>query len=76
MMLRRHKRIAAQKTAILNDNPDVQKDESSEKVYSKTEINRMAKADLLGLAAAHGIVADEYTSGTVLKDMLIEKLVR
>jgi hypothetical protein len=36
----------------------------------------MAKADLLDLAAANGIKADEYTSGTVLKDMLIDKLVK
>jgi hypothetical protein len=51
-------------------------DSETPQEYSKTVINRMAKADLLDLAAANGIEADEYTSGTVLKEMLIDKLVK
>lgn len=76
MMIRRHKRMAVQKAAVLNDNSETCNHEDSEKTYSKTEINRMAKADLLDLAAANGIEADEYTSGTVLKEILIDKLVK
>ena len=51
-------------------------EKAEEHEYSKTEINRMSKSDLLELAKTSGIEVDEYASGNALKDMLIEKLVK
>ena len=44
--------------------------------YSKTDILRMPKADLIDLAKANGMEVDEYMNGNTLKDMLISKLVK
>lgn len=46
---------------------------SSEKAYTKTEINRMSTADLQTLATEQGIENADEVSGSELKKMLIEK---
>ena len=71
MMLRRH--IGA---AALENAPNEQVYEEPAHIYSKTDINRMSKSDLLDLAKENGMEVDEYTNGNTLKDMLIEKLVK
>ena len=47
---------------------------SNNKIYTKTEINRMSTADLKSFAAENGIEDAELKSGSELKKLLIEKL--
>lgn len=69
MMLRRHQRVVeTQPSDIVS--------ESVSPEYSKTDILRMPKADLIDLAKANGMEVDEYMNGNTLKDMLISKLVK
>lgn len=41
--------------------------------FTKTEINRMSKADLVKLATESGIEVSDDMNGSVLKGLLIEK---
>ena len=68
MMLRRHQRVVETQPS------DIVSESAPE--YSKTDILRMPKADLIDLAKANGMEVDEYMNGNTLKDMLISKLVK
>ena len=52
----------------------VEKAESTEKTYTKTEIFRMSTADLRVFGAKSGIANAENMSGTDLKKLLVVKL--
>lgn len=69
MMLRRHQRVVGTQPSDIVS-------ESVSPEYSKTDILRMPKADLIDLAKANGMEVDEYMNGNTLKDMLISKLVK
>lgn len=47
---------------------------TEEKVYTKTEINRMSTAELKDFAKEHGVDSAEDMTGAELKKVLIEKL--
>ena len=49
-------------------------DNSTEKQYSKSEIQRMSTADLKTLAPTLGIEVTEESTGAKLKEEIIEKL--
>ena len=68
MMLRRHQRVVETQPSDIVSEPTPE--------YSKTDILRMPKADLIDLAKANGMEVDEYMNGNTLKDMLISKLVK
>ena len=78
MMLRRyHKEPVAKPVPVVI--PESIPEASAESVspeYSKTDILRMPKADLIDLAKSNGMEVDEYMNGNTLKDMLISKLVK
>ena len=68
MILRRHQRVVGTQPSDIVSEPTPE--------YSKTDILRMPKADLIDLAKANGMEVDEYMNGNTLKDMLISKLVK
>ena len=77
MMLRRHQRVVeTQPSDIVSESAPEASAESVEPEYSKTDILRMPKADLIDLAKSNGMEVDEYMNGNTLKDMLISKLVK
>lgn len=55
-----------------SDNGIELEEDSAEKRYTKSEINRMSTAELQNLAAAEGIENAFETSGSKLKDILAE----
>lgn len=55
-----------------SDNEIELENDSVEKKYTKSEINRMSTAELQNLAAAEGIENAFETSGSKLKDILTE----
>lgn len=55
-----------------SDNEIELENDSVEKKYTKSEINRMSTAELQNLAAAEGIENAFETSGSKLKDILAE----
>lgn len=78
MLLRRHKREQKLKEMIANRKPVEESDMSnqqiepeSEKVYTKTEINRMSTADLKELAINTGVEGANSMTGAELKTYLI-----
>lgn len=77
MMIRRNLRMRAEKkTALLKnaETPENYKTEvPEEQQYTKTDINRMSKEDLVSLANEVGIIGAEDKSGSDLKKELIEK---
>lgn len=77
MMIRRNLRMRAEKkTAFLKnaETPGNYKTEvPEEQQYTKTDINRMSKEDLVTLASEAGIASAEDKSGSELKKELIEK---
>lgn len=77
MMIRRNLRMRAEKkTALLKnaETPGNYKTEvPEEQQYTKTDINRMSKEDLVSLASEVGIIGAEDKSGSDLKKELIEK---
>lgn len=77
MMIRRNLRMRAEKQAALLKNastPENYKTEvPKEQQYTKTDINRMSKEDLVSLASEVGIIGAEDKSGSDLKKELIEK---
>ncbi len=52
---------------------DITLETKEDKQYTKTDINKMSTAELQNLAAAEGIENAFETSGSKLKEMLIEK---
>lgn len=74
MLLRRHK-VANTQPAISNEpavkvaEPIETKDNETTS-YSRTEINRMNKSELIDLATSEGLDAEDK-SGTELKEMLL-----
>lgn len=77
MMLRRHQRVVeTQPSDIVSESAPDASAESVSPEYSKTDILRMPKADLIDLAKSNGMEVDEYMNGNTLKDMLISKLVK
>lgn len=52
---------------------DITFETQEEKIYTKTDINRMGKDDLISLATGVGIEEAEEMSGNDLKKALIEK---
>ena len=71
MLLRRHKKDAvAVKAAVTIPNED--KNDNVE--YSRSDISRMAVADLKELAPKLGIEVTEESTGAKLKEQIIEKL--
>lgn len=77
MMIHRNKKRRAEKQAALLKNartPENYKAEvPEEQQYTKTDINRMSKGDLVSLANEVGIAGAEEKSGSELKKELIEK---
>lgn len=77
MMIHRNKKRRAEKQAALLQNaktPENYKLEvPEEQQYTKTDINRMSKEDLVSLANEIGIIGAEDKSGSDLKKELIEK---
>lgn len=77
MMIHRNKKKRAEKQAALLKNastPENYKTEvPEEQQYTKTDINRMSKEDLVSLASEVGIIGVEDKSGSDLKKELIEK---
>lgn len=77
MMIRRNLKMRAEKQAALLKNasaPENYKTEvPEEQQYTKTDINRMSKEDLVSLASEVGIIGAEDKSGSDLKKELIEK---
>lgn len=78
MLLRRHKREQKLKEMIANRKPVEESDMTgqqiepeSEKVYTKTEINRMSTADLKELAINTGVEGANSMTGAELKTYLI-----
>lgn len=78
MLLRRHKREQKLKEMIANRKPVEESDvvsqqiePESEKVYTKTEINRMSTADLKELAINTGVEGANSMTGAELKTYLI-----
>lgn len=61
-----------QKTPLISYVEDVN---VVEKTYTKTDISRMSKSELVALATENGIANADGISGSELKVMLIEKLV-
>lgn len=55
-----------------SDNDIELEEDSTEKKYTKTEINRMSTAELQNLASAEGIENAFETSGNELKKILVE----
>lgn len=54
--------------------PTIENDVS--KTYTKTEINRMSTSELQALATDNGIENANEISGSVLKKVLVDKLVK
>lgn len=77
MMIHRNKKKKAEKKSALVQNsetPEMYAEETPEEQrYTRTDINRMNKDDLVSLAAEVGIENAEETSGADLKKLLIEK---
>lgn len=85
MLLRRHKLNAVRKGNPDNEIEDrqqadlyqheVQYEEKEDETvkYTKTDINRMSKEDLVSLASEVGIIGVEDKSGSDLKKELIDK---
>jgi len=76
MLLRRHN----QRVNVTNTNKVEQKTKQVETPvssvsYTKTDISRMSKSELVTLATENGIANADGISGSELKVMLIEKLV-
>lgn len=77
MMIHRNKKRRAEKQATLLQNAktpqNYKTDVPEEQQYTKTNINRMSKGDLVTLASEVGIAGAEEKSGSELKRELIEK---
>lgn len=77
MMIHRNKKRRAEKQAALLQNAktpqNYKTDVPEEQQYTKTDINRMSKGDLVTLASEVGIVGAEEKNGSELKKELIEK---
>lgn len=76
MLHRKKMRTAAKQIAFLKNanTPENYKIEvPEEQQYTKTDINRMSKDDLVTLANEIGIVGAEEKNGSELKKELIEK---
>lgn len=76
MVHRKKKQRAAKQTALLQNvnTPENYKTEvPEEQQYTKTDINRMSKDDLVTLANEAGITGVGEKSGSELKKELIEK---
>lgn len=76
MIHRNRKRKEEKKSALVQSAvmPESYVEEvPEEQRYTRTDINRMSKGDLISLAAEVGIDATEETSGSDLKKELIER---
>lgn len=77
MMIHRNKRKKAEKKSALiqsAETPETYAEETPEEQrYTRTDINRMNKDDLVSLANEVGIENAEETSGSELKRLLIDK---
>lgn len=77
MMIHRNKKRKAEKKSALvqsAENPQTYTEETPEEQrYTRTDINRMSKDDLVSLANEVGIEYAEDMSGNELKKQLIEK---
>lgn len=79
MMIRRRKRIMAEKAAA--EEPKTLSEASAadtrplteETNYTKTDIARMSKVDLVALANKSGVEGAENMSGNAIKSALMEK---
>lgn len=63
---------AGEKDSLPFSDDDIMLETKEEKQYTKTDINKMSTAELQELAASEGIENAFETSGSKLKEMLIE----
>lgn len=70
---KQHKPLIKLVEEEFSDNDIELEEDSTEKRYTKSEINRMSTAELQNLAAAEGIENAFETSGSKLKEILAER---
>lgn len=75
MLLRRYRVVKTQPVAtsepVANTTEPIETNEEATTKYSRTEISRMNKAELVELASNNGLETDDK-SGAELKEMLLE----
>lgn len=71
MLLRRHRAEVREQRKVPEPAIDEQTNEVEKPQYTKTDINRMSKAELVSLAKEVGIYGAEEMNGTDLKEQLI-----